>query len=259
MSRRYVNLTIAGFILALTAAAGASSDDDEGRTATRVSRTVLLELFTSQGCSSCPPADRLLTELAASGSRGVDVIALSYHVDYWNYIGWTDPFSSADWSDRQRGYARQLAGGRAYTPQLVVDGVSECVGSTRREVSRHIASAASRAPGAELDSRQGEDGHLIIKAGLPLTAHGAARVQVAIFETDLTTEVQRGENARRTLHNDNVVRRLTTVAELAPGQRWSGDHSLVLDPSWRSDKLGVAVFVQSVPTLEILAAAAQDI
>lgn len=220
-------------------------------------RTVLLELFTSQGCSSCPPADRLLTELVNEGAQGVQVIALSYHVDYWNYIGWTDPFSSAAWTDRQRAYARQLAGGRTYTPQLVVDGVSECVGSDRREVKSRIEGAAGRAAGADLAAQHDAEGRLMIQAALSASAEGPARVQVAIFETGLTTEVKKGENARRTLRNDNVVRRLVTVTELDPGQQWRGEHRLDLDPAWRADRVGVAIFVQSLPTLEILAATAE--
>ena len=239
-------------IVAAALVAGVVNADDEAKAAPP--RAVLVELFTSQGCSSCPPADRLLTELAADGSRGVDVIALSYHVDYWNYIGWTDPFSSAAWSDRQRTYARQLARDRVYTPQVVIDGVSECVGSDRREVVRHIAGAAGRAPGAAIKADRGADGRWTIAASLPASAEGPARVQLAVFETELTTEVKRGENAQRTLHNDNVVRRLTTLAELSPGEQWRAEHTPDLDPAWRGDRLGVALFVQSVPTLEVLAA-----
>ena len=90
---------------------------------------VLLELFTSQGCSSCPPADRLLTRLAGDRKLAGQVIPLSFHVDYWDYIGWQDPFASPRWSERQRQYGRAFHSNRVYTPQLVINGRTECVGS----------------------------------------------------------------------------------------------------------------------------------
>jgi hypothetical protein len=222
-------------------------------------RPVVIELFTSQGCSSCPPADRLLTELAAAGVQGIDVIALSYHVDYWDYIGWTDPFSASEWSARQRRYAAQLAGGRVYTPQLVIDGVSECVGSDRRQVARRIAAAAERAPGAELTLARDGDSRLTVAATLPAGASGPAEVQVVLYETGLSTKVGRGENARRTLDNDFVVRRLTILAELAPGAPWRGAYTVTLDPAWRADHMGVAVLVRATETLEILAATSESL
>lgn len=104
---------------------------------------IIVELFTSQGCSSCPPADRFLTELAAR--EEFEIIPLSFHVDYWNYIGWTDPFSSPAWSDRQRHYARSFGGNRVYTPQMVVNGRWEGVGSNRREIARLLERGSSRA------------------------------------------------------------------------------------------------------------------
>jgi hypothetical protein len=242
--------TLTSAVLLLLLAAGSATPS-----AAAPARPVLIELFTSQGCSSCPPADRLLTELATGGVAGIDVIALSYHVDYWNYIGWTDPFSAGEWSARQRRYAVQLAGGRVYTPQLVIDGVSECVGSDRREVEQRIVAAAERAPDAEIALSRDSDSQFTVAADLPPTASGAAEVEVVLYETGLSTKVGRGENARRTLANDFVVRRLTPLAKLAPGVPWRGAYTLTLDPSWRADRMGVAVLVRSTETLEILAAA----
>lgn len=223
-------------------------------------RTVVVELFTSQGCSSCPPADRLLTELATKGSKGIAVIPLSYHVDYWNYIGWTDPFSSAAWSERQQRYAAQFASHRVYTPQVVVDGRSECVGSQRREVADAIAKAAAREPLATVELATADEGaRLAFSVTLDAAAPGAAEMMIAIFETELKTKVGSGENARRTLHNDNVVRRLIPVGELAPGQQVSAEQPLELDAGWRRDHLGATLFVQSPETLEIYGAAAVDL
>jgi hypothetical protein len=122
-------------LTALAASACLATGDEEPPAANKV---VIVELFTSQGCSSCPPADRLLKKLAAEGG----VFPLSFHVDYWNYIGWTDPFSSAEWSERQRRYARAFGTSRVYTPQVVVAGTAECVGSNERRVRAEIADAA---------------------------------------------------------------------------------------------------------------------
>ena len=103
-------------------------------------RVAVVELFTSQGCSSCPPADRLLSKLARDPRYQGKVIPLSFHVDYWNSIGWTDPFSSNRWSERQRVYAgRVFHSNRIYTPQVVVNGRSECVGNSEGEVTGRIA------------------------------------------------------------------------------------------------------------------------
>ncbi|HLJ64950.1 MAG TPA: DUF1223 domain-containing protein, partial [Stellaceae bacterium] len=103
---------------------------------------VVVELFTSQGCNSCPPADAYLGELAARP----DVLALSFHVDYWDYIGWTDPYSSKQATQRQRAYSHQMALRYIYTPQMVVNGTSEGVGSERQTIERLITSAAARPP-----------------------------------------------------------------------------------------------------------------
>ncbi|MEM9929400.1 MAG: DUF1223 domain-containing protein [Bacteroidota bacterium] len=100
----------------------------------------VLELFTSQGCSSCPPADALLQELDARAQAGDPIIALSYHVDYWNYLGWKDPFSSAYYSARQTDYTERI-GARTYTPQLVINGTQEMVGSRRGQVQAAVAKA----------------------------------------------------------------------------------------------------------------------
>src|SRR5712692_8081349 len=107
-------------------------------------RPVVVELFTSQGCSSCPPADALLGELARRG----DVLALGFHISYWDSLGWKDPLSSQNSTDRQRSYARRFTGGRVYTPQIVVDGTSEMVGSDRDAVLAALRKAGEARPEA---------------------------------------------------------------------------------------------------------------
>lgn len=203
---------------------------------------VLVELFTSQGCSSCPPADRLLTRLVEEDR----VIALAFHVDYWNYIGWTDPFSSKAWSDRQRGYAAIFGSNRIYTPQLVVNGRWEGVGSDAREVDRLLRDARG--------SLRDELGLEIEESAAGLTARlsvtepvGARRAWLAVAESGFETPVGRGENAHHTLRNDNVVRRLEAV-ELGE------DVPVELDPEWKRDRLRLVAFLQDPKTLAVTAA-----
>jgi hypothetical protein len=162
----------------------------------------VVELFTSQGCSSCPPADAFLAKLAARG----DVIALSEHVDYWNYIGWVDPFSDAGGTDRQRAYRAALGGKYVYTPQMVIDGAAETVGSDGGAVEKRIAAARAR-PHAALEVARVEGSPIVrIPAGQDF-AKGALVIQ---FDIDArhSTRIARGENSGVTLVNANVVRKI---------------------------------------------------
>src|ERR1051325_11483071 len=129
-------------VFALLACAGGDAAASPSSAASPA-RPVLVELFTSQGCSSCPAADRALAEIAAQPAAQRNVIPLAFHVDYWNYIGWTDPFSSADWSARQRRYGAAFGGGRIYTPQLVVAGAADCVGTDDSRLRKLVAAAAA--------------------------------------------------------------------------------------------------------------------
>jgi hypothetical protein len=225
---------------------------------------VLVELFTSQGCSSCPPADRLLTQLGQDKELAGRVIPLSFHVDYWNYIGWRDPFSSADWSGRQTRYSEAFKLGRLYTPQVVVNGRSECVGSESDEVRQKIAEALKTPPAGKVALRLAPEAGKVkaaVDASLTTPPAHDVDVWVALYETNLTTAVGRGENARRTLRNDYVVRRLVKAFSLpaTPGAAHSGEVALALDPSWKRNDLGVAAFLQDRVTLAIQGAAVQRV
>ena len=226
---------------------------------------VVLELFTSQGCSTCPPADRLLSELGRDGSAG-QLVPLSFHVDYWDRLGWSDPFSSSRWSQRQQQYAHALSGDRLATPQLVIDGRSQSVGSKRDEVLRQIAAARARRPAAAVDlamdapGRAGARSRLRVKVSVRVLEQTASRdldLWVALTQSGLVTEVKGGENAAATLHDDFVVRRLEkafTVRGRAGEQR-SKELDLALDPSWPLADLAVTAFVQDPASLVIVGAA----
>jgi hypothetical protein len=167
----------------------------------------VIELFTSQGCSSCPPADALLGALADRP----DVLPLSLHVDYWNYLGWKDPHSARWISDRQRAYASVLKSRSVYTPMIVVDGLDHAVGSDRAALNALLARARKETPVTLALRRDGARNLLDLSgAGTP------AALLLATYSPSATTEVPRGENAGRTLTNRNVVR------SLAPLARWDG-------------------------------------
>jgi len=231
-------------------------------------RTAIVELFTSQGCSSCPPADRLLSKLAQDPRYQGKVIPLSFHVDYWNYIGWTDPYSSARWSERQKLYAaRAFHSNRIYTPQVVVNGRAECVGSQESAVLERIANALAAEPAGRVSLALDPvtpDGHLRVKLGAKLARAAAAGdldLWVALVESGLSTSVKAGENASRVLRNDRVVRRFEKAFSLpgAAGAEKSGEVVLGLDKSWKSDGLTVAAFLQDPATLAIHGAAAREV
>ena len=167
---------------------------------------VLVELFTSVGCSSCPPADRLLARLAADQPvPGALIVPLSLHIDYWNRLGWADPFSSGPFTDRQGAYAAHFGGpGRVYTPQMVVDGSAEFVGSDDRAARRAIAGAARASKALVRVLADGVGGVRVTVAG----AAAGADVLLAVVEEGLSSDVTRGENAGKTLAHVAVARAL---------------------------------------------------
>jgi hypothetical protein len=229
---------------------------------------VVVELFTSQGCSSCPPADRLLSRLGGDPKMAGRVIPLAFHVDYWDSIGWRDPFDAPRWSQRQEAYARQVfRSNRIYTPQLVVDGRTECVGSQEGDVQRRIAEALAAPPAGRVTlavDRPTPDGHLRVQVGAKLArtvAKGDLDLWVAVWETGLVTPVGAGENASRTLRNDFVVRRLEKALVLpgTAGAERSGEIILGVDKRWKASELGVAAFLQDPATLQIHGAASRAV
>ena len=177
---------------------------------------VVLELFTSQGCSSCPPADAYLRSLARDAALRGRVIPLAFHVDYWNSLGWRDPFSAREWSQRQGDYVRAMKLESAYTPQLVVNGTRQLVGSNSFGIRKAIDEESHR-------TIEGRVSLTPEPAGLRLRAESPRRnveVVLAVIENDLTTNVGRGENGGKTFTEDAVVRKLTHIATL------DGKHAL---------------------------------
>ncbi len=217
---------------------------------------VLLELFTSEGCSSCPPADLLLGKfLRTQPVPGAELIALSEHVDYWNSLGWKDPFSSSEFSERQSRYAQQLHS-HNYTPQLVVDGKVDLVGSDEASAVTAIKASLSERKGLVFLQRRpapapGEVSLHVEARGL--SPQGSAQVLLAVVEDGLVSKVLRGENEGRTLPHAAVVRGLKTIGRVEE-KEWAGEATLPLDPSWKRDHLRAVVFVQERESGRVLAA-----
>lgn len=173
----------------------------------RQQRPVVVELFTSQGCHSCPPADAYLGELA----RRADVLPLAYHVDYWDYIGWKDPFAQRAWTDRQRGYSAALGLRSIYTPQMVIDGRIDAVGSRRDQVERAIRTARDSLGQIQLDATRTPAGAIALTLTGPERLALDAEVTVVTYDRRHETKVQRGENAGKTLVEFNIVRGATRI------------------------------------------------
>jgi hypothetical protein len=225
------------------------------------STPVLVELFTSEGCRDCPPADTVLQNLLdAAPVAGVQVIGLGQHVDYWDRLGWKDRFSSAALTDRQRGYATRFASDSIYTPQMVVDGRAEFVGSdgsaARKAIERALktlhgvvnievqAAAANRVPVT------------VVVRDLPSLDRGdRADILVAVTEDGLRSSVTRGENNGKLLRHAAVVRSMTTIGEAAAaGGEARAEIPIASD--WRRDNLKVVAFVQARKDRAVLASAA---
>ena len=218
-------------LLLLTSCAVAEGDPRPGG-------PIILELFTSQGCSSCPPADKLLAKLADDKQ----LVGLSFHVDYWNDLGWNDPYSLPAWTERQHAYARALNDTRVYTPELVVGGAAGMVGSNALAVSNAIAKATR--PALLAASATWSKTALVVTT----TAPAGADVFVAVYETGRTNKVPRGENAGTTAAHKNIVRRFERVAVAGK----PGTLEVPLDASWSN--VAAVVFAQG-PDKKIVASA----
>lgn len=224
------------------------------------SRTVVVELFTSQGCSSCPPADALLSRLQREDFGGSTIIPLAWHVDYWNHLGWRDPFSSPKWSERQRDYARALKGSQVYTPQVVINGTVQLVGSADAAIHAEIARQRKSADRGAVSIRKASrsDGAIEVELGARLDATQVVHtaVFVVLFENGVTTAVVSGENAKKRLANDAIVRWQGRALDLAAnGVEAKASLRIPLAAGWHPEHLGVAAFIQDIRTLTIYGSA----
>ena len=214
---------------------------------------VLVELFTSEGCSSCPPADRLLSHLLETQPiPGVEIIPLSEHVDYWNQLGWTDPFSSSAFSERQRQYAATLRGEGVYTPQMVVDGKAAFVGSDTQRALQAITDSAKSPKAAVAVHCSTNPPSLAVRIE---SVTSDADVTLAITENALQSNVTRGENKGRVMAHAGVTRSIAIVGRARKRQPFTVEPKLLLDKTWNRDNLSAVVFLQDRASRRVLGAA----
>lgn len=254
-------LFIASLVVASCGSSGRAASQTNSKGGPAI--PVIVELFTSEGCSSCPPADELLKELSEQQPiEGAEVVALEEHVDYWNHLGWKDPYSSWQFSERQNDYAQAFGGDSVYTPQMVVDGQTELVGSQGRKGKTIIKQAASL-PKARITLQQaapaanGSVTFTVNVEGLANVSNAKdAELWVALTEKNLHTDVKAGENSGENLQHAAIVRTLRKVGTL-PG---TDDHSSQLDlklaGEWKSENLTVVSFVVAKNTKKIIGAGA---
>lgn len=181
------------------------------RTAMETKGFALVELYTSEGCSSCPPADALVSKIEKE-STDKPIYILAYHVDYWNHLGWKDQFSSADYSKRQRDYAHYLKTDGVYTPQIVVNGKTEFVGSEEGKLRKAISTSLQNAAATKisLDAVNINPKQLTLKYDIKNAGKNAV-LQVAVVEKSATSKVAAGENSGRTLGHVQIVRKLQQI------------------------------------------------
>jgi hypothetical protein len=221
--------------LFLAAALPASAED-----------VVIIELYTSQGCSSCPPADEFVAMLAANPR----VLPLALHVDYWDYIGWADKFAQGKFTDRQRAYARAIGSRTIYTPQLIIGGLDRIEGFAPAETADRLEAHLSLTPKVDLTlERSGDTLVIRAEAGQPLDA--PVRVQLVRYKPEETITIERGENAGKTITYHNIV---TSWEGLGT---WGGQDKMELTVPFTGPEPG-AVILQSDGPSDILAAARID-
>ena len=225
-------------------------------------RVVVVELFTSEGCSSCPPADALLKKLSEQSSvEGVQIVALEEHVDYWNHLGWKDPYSAAEFSQRQSDYSQVFGTDGVYTPQMVVDGQHEFVGS-RSLAAREAIQKAANQPKAEIALVAGANSSLDkpifevqVKSLGGISPRGETELWVAVTEKGLQTDVKAGENSGETLKHAAVVRSLRKIESLRDPAGYDRPIQPVIDPGWKKENLAVVVFLAEKGSHKIIGAA----
>jgi len=253
MPSRYRNTLIVALLataLGVDAAQAAGLDNP---------RVALLELYTSEGCNSCPPTDRWVSQLPRPQLVPERLVVLAFHVDYWNYLGWRDRFSQAVFTERQQTLVRANGLRTAYTPQVLLNGRDyRDFGAIESQVaSVHADTAIAK---IRLDStRHGANLRIATVVEPVRLKNPDTSLYLAVYENNLETSVQAGENRGRRLHHDYVVRTLFRPTSVAAGTPTRRVEQITLPADWKTGDLGVAAFIQHNRTGEVLQAAAQPV
>jgi hypothetical protein len=261
-----IGIAVVTLFVKKTVQTAVSETNESDSTAASPRMPVLVELFTSEGCSSCPPADALLTRLDKDQPvPGAEVIALSEHVDYWNRLGWSDPYSLSDFSERQSQYSNVLNIDDVYTPQMIIDGRVQFVGSNDAEARRAIADAARNAKtgvtvSLASENAQGRTVTLAIRVDSlsTLVKSGDADVMLAITESGLRSNVTRGENAGRILNHIAVVRRLSSIGTIHSQKdlAFTAEPVVQMGKTWKRENLKAVAFIQERASRRVLGVSA---
>lgn len=235
----------------LSGAAGAGDGDP--------ARIALLELYTSEGCNSCPPTDAWVSSLSPQ-LVPQKLVVLAFHVDYWNYLGWPDRFSQARFSQRQQASVRYNGLRTAYTPQLLLNGRDYRErGDIEAQVARIHAQPAHVQLSLNITRTSGTLNTKAVIRPTQIFTNQPLQLYLAVYENNLHSDVKSGENRGRRLRHDYVVRSLTGPIEMAGKDSLHWDGKLTLSPEWKTADLGLAAFVQSSKTGEILQVMAKPI
>jgi hypothetical protein len=209
---------------------------------------VIMELFTSQGCSSCPPADALLAEYATANNE--HIIPLSFHVDYWNRLGWADPFSNSAYSARQQWYSQHLPKGSVYTPQLIVNGRSEAVGNNRNAVKGLVQKESAGKQSENISITDIKIGsNALFFHYKTMNANNDRLLNIALVQKQATTNIHAGENQGVTITNHNIVRSFSTQPLTNDGAG-----QINLPASFKASDYALVLYAQNKNDLSITAA-----
>jgi len=247
MRKRYCTLLAIALTGVLSGAAGQST------AAGNMPRVALLELYTSEGCNSCPPADRWVSSLPRPRLVPQQLVVLAFHVDYWNYLGWQDRFSQRRFTERQQALVRANDLRTAYTPQLVLNGRDF---RDTAEIEKQVARINEQSPSVNLTLHADRKGPTLTTSvsvnPVAQSTQEPMELYVALFENNLESQVQAGENRGKRLQHDYVVRILIGPVVVTPDKVMHREWQIPLAAEWKTADLGLAAFVQSAKSGEVL-------
>ncbi len=242
-----------GTLLTITLTSVLSGAAGQTVSAGNVERVALLELYTSEGCNSCPPADRWVSSLPQPQFVPQKLVVLAFHVDYWNYLGWKDRFSQRRFTERQQELVRTNRLRTAYTPQLVLNGrdFRDTAG-----INQHVSRINVQLPSVNLTLNADRKDRML-RTGVTVnpvnsSAQDPMELYLALYENNLESQVTSGENRGKRLRHDYVVRTLLGPVAVAPNRKTSEAWQIPLAADWKIPDMGVAAFVQSTKTGEVL-------
>lgn len=257
-------LVVGALLFALPKAVPSDAQAAQSSAAKSERVPVVVELFTSEGCSSCPPADTLLNKLETlQPVEGAEIIGLEEHVDYWNHDGWVDPFSDAGWTTRQQEYVERFKGKTPFTPQMIVDGQSQFVGNNGKEALDTIRNDIRQAKTqvsitSEAAAKKDAEG-LEVRVGNASgsVAQEPADVWIAVTEQGLGSSVKAGENAGKDVHHATIVRSLHKIGAVSGkgSSPFDVHEDVKFKSNWKRENLRIVVFVQERKSMRILGAA----